>query len=990
MESRLRTIQVALLLSISAEAFAQMDRSSLTGTVKDPSGASIPSVQVRAVQPATGLTRDTTTSSDGVYAIPDLPIGKYTVFFTKSGFAVLRVESVDQGVGLTRTLDAALTVSGQGEEITVSESIAQLNQTTASLGGRTEQKQVVELPMNGRNWYSLAALVPGAIDSGGSTMKSVRFAGRGLDDNNFTLDGVDATGIINQAQRGQGRMTIPTESIAEFRVESTLYSTELGGAPGGQISVTSPSGTNSFHGSLYEYFRNDVFNARSPFDPSSAPPFRLNQFGGSLGGPIEQNRTFFFATYEGYRQRLGQTITGFVPTDAFRTSVVPSLGDVMSAYPHGNGPLLNANTATYVFEGLQRVDEDTGLVRVDHRFKETLTGFLRYNQDEAVSNVPAGYLGITQTVDTQPKNGAAELLEVLSPSVSNEYKFGFNEAITHTKTRSALAYTISAPGFSPINGGSTKDERGATLSWLENLTWVRGRHTLKAGAEVRYVEMDQGNSFTGTLTWSTLANLAANQLDKATQTAQLPMKHQRKTQVFSYLQDELKVKPNLTLNLGLRYEFYNVLHETRNRAIPFDFATCGPGGYCLPGSDFTFPNKLDVDPRAALAWSPGRLHGNTVLRVGGGIYHGDGQLDDQNLPIANDVQRYSLTRVNFPALSYPVDPFLAQATGVITPRLLDRHRKDEYIGEWGASIQQKLSHAVVGTISYVGSKGTDLLTTSYVNGINPVTGTRPYPAFGIVEYRGNHSNSTFNGLQISAQRSFQSGLLFSANYLWSHSINDGATGGGEADFPQNLNCRACDRASSDQDIRQVFNANTVYELPLGRGKRYLTNASPARLLFGGWQLSAIATARTGLPVNVIIDRASGDLPDGYNTNQRPNLVPGISLTPQGGATPAQWINPAAFAVPSPGQWGNAGRNLARAEGTWQLDGSLNRRITLTERVNLQVRAEVFNLFNRAQYGAPLADISAPSTFGRITTLVNTGPTGSGTPRQFQLALRLGF
>ncbi|HEV3329683.1 MAG TPA: carboxypeptidase regulatory-like domain-containing protein [Bryobacteraceae bacterium] len=977
-------------MSIAADTFSQIDRSSLTGTVRDPSGASIGSVQVRAVQHATGLNRETTTGADGVYAIPDLPVGKYTVLFSGSGFAVLRVESVDQTIGLTRTLNVTLTVATQGEEITVSENIAQLNQTTASLGGRTEQKQVMELPMNGRNWYSLAALVPGAIDSGGSNMKSVRFAGRGLDDNNFTLDGVDATGIINQAQRGQGRMTIPTESIAEFRAESALYSTELGGAPGGQISVTSPSGTNSFHGSLYEYFRNDVFDARSPFDSSSAAPFRLNQFGSSVGGPIEQNRTFFFATYEGYQQHLGQSITGFVPTNSFRSSVVPSLGPLISAYPHANGPVLSATTATYVFAGLQKVDEDTGLFRVDHRFKETLTAFIRYNQDEALSNVPTGNLGITQTVDTQPKNGVAELLQVISPSLTNEYKFGFNEAITHTKTLSPLADTISTPGFSPITGGSTKDERGATLSWIDNLTWVRGRQTVKTGVEVRYVEMDQGNSFTGTLTWSTLANFAANQLDKAAQTAELPMKHQRKTQVFSYVQDEYKVTADLTLNLGLRYEFYNVLHETQNRAIPFDFNTCGPGGYCPRASDFTFPNTLDFDPRAALAWSPARLHGNTGFRIGGGIYHGDGQLDDQNLPIANDVQRYSLTRVNFPNLSYPIDPFLAQAAGVVTPRLLDRRRKDEYVSEWGASIQQKLSHSVVGTVSYVGSKGTDLLTTSYVNGINPATGTRPYPAFGIVEYRGNNNNSTFNGLQVSTQRYFQNGLLFSANYLWSHSINDGTTGGGEAVFPQILGCRACERASSDQDIRQVFSANTVYELPLGRGKRYLANAGLARLLLGGWQLSAIVTARTGLPVNVTVDRASGDLPDGYNTDQRPDLVPGVSLTPPGGATPTQWINPAAFSVPAPGQWGNAGRNLARAEGTWQVDGSLDRRISLTERMNLQLRAEAFNLLNRAQYGAPLADISAPSTFGRITTLVNNGPTGSGTPRQFQFALRLGF
>jgi outer membrane receptor protein involved in Fe transport len=981
---------IVLFAAIASPLPAQVDRSALAGTVRDRSGSSIPAATVRAVHSATHFTRETVTTSEGAYILTELPVGVYTVTIAKTGFSPMRFENVEQTIGLTRTLDANLSVASKGDQVTVSEPLVQLDRTTASLGGRTEQKQVTGLPLNGRNWSSLTALAPGAIDSGGSNMKSIRFAGRGLDDNNFTLDGVDATGILNQAQRGQGRLTIPTEAISEFRVESALYSSELGGSPGGQVSIASPSGTNQFHGSLFEYFRNDAMNARSPFDPSTPPPFHLNQFGGSLGGPIVHDNTFFFADYEGYRQRLGETITGFVPGDRFRASAVPSIAPVLAAYPAGNGPVLDPNTVTYTFQGSQKVDENTGMLRLDHRFRDSLTGFLRYNQDEAVSNVPAGSIGIRQAVDTKPLNGVAELLQVLSPKLTNEYKFGFNQEITHTATLSPVAYTISAPGFSSITGGSTRDERGATLSGIENLSWVAGRHILKFGVEVRYVEMDQGNSFNGALTYSTLANFATNQLDKATQTAELPMKRQRKTQVFSYVQDEYKLKPNLTLNLGLRYEFYNVFHETENRAIPFDFATCGPRGYCAPGSDFTFPNTHNIDPRVAIAWAPERFDAKTVIRVGAGIYHGDGQLDDQNLPIANDVERFSLTRVNFPTLAYPIDPFLRQATGVVTPRLLDRNRKDMYVSEWGASVQQDLSHGFVGTVSYVGSKGTNLLTTSYVNAINPATGARTYPDFGIVEYRGNTSNSNFNALDVSAQRYFRRGFSLGANYMWSHSMNDGSTGGGEAVFPQFLNCRACERASSDQDVRQVFTANSVYELPFGRGRRYFVEPGPGRALLGGWQLASVASARTGLPVNVTVDRASSDLSNGYNTNQRPNLAPGVSLTPAGGATPGDWINLAAFAVPAKGAWGNAGRNLVRAPGVWQMDLSLSRNIELRESAGLQFRAEAFNIFNRAQYGSPLADISAPSTFGRITTLVNNGPTGSGTPRQVQLALRLVF
>ncbi|MBO0799348.1 MAG: TonB-dependent receptor, partial [Blastocatellia bacterium] len=659
----MRFFQITILLALSCAGlvFAQSDRSSLSGVVKDQNGALVPGAIVKIVQSATSFSRETMTRGDGSYVMPALQVGRYVVTFSKPGFKTVRIEDVDQIVGVTRTLNATLSVAEANLEITVRAAAAQLDQTTASLGGRIERKQISELPLNGRNWYSLTALAPGAIDSGGSNMRSIRFAGRGTDENNFTLDGVDATGIVNQAQRGQGRMTIPMESIEEFRVESSLYTAELGAAAGGQVSITSPSGTNALHGKAYEYWRNDALNARSPLDPQSPPPFLLNQFGAGLGGPIVPNKTFFYASYEGYRQRLGQTITGFVPTDAFRSKVSPSLSQVIAAYPKANGPSLDANIASYISQGFQKVDENSGMVRVDHRFGERLTGFLRYNQDEAVSNVPTGSIGLTQTVDTLPKNGVAELLQVISPTLTNEYKFGFNQEITYTQTNSPLSYTISAPGFSSITNGSSRVERGTTLSWLDNLNWARGRHVVKAGVEVRYVEINQGSSSSGTLTYSSLYNFAANALDGATQTATMPLKRLRKTAVFSYLQDEYKLKSNLTLNLGLRYEFYNVFHELQNRAVPFDFATCGPGGYCPQGSEFTFPNKLDIGPRIALAWAPAALKGGTVIRIGAGIYYGDGQLDDQNLPIANDVQRYSLTRVTFPTLAYPIDPFLAQA-----------------------------------------------------------------------------------------------------------------------------------------------------------------------------------------------------------------------------------------------------------------------------------------------------------------------------------------
>jgi hypothetical protein len=272
-----------------------------------------------------------------------------------------------------------------------------------------------------------------------------------------------------------------------------------------------------------------------------------------------------------------------------------------------------------------------------------------------------------------------------------------------------------------------------------------------------------------------MALFAANHLDNATYVSTLPLKRSRKTQYWGYIQDEYKVTPNLSLNLGVRYNLFNIFHEVDNRAIPFDFASCGPGGYCPRGSNFGFPRYNDIDPRVSIAWA----HGSTVLRAGGGMYHSDGQEDDQNLlPISNDYLRYSLTAAGSPGLSFPINPFLAATSGVVSPRLLDRNRKDMYVTAWTASLQQTLPGSIVGTATYLGNKGTDLLTTSYVNVKDPVTGLAPYPAFGVIAWRGNTSNSTFHALQFNTRRLFQNGLLFSGNYMWSHSINDGSIGGG--------------------------------------------------------------------------------------------------------------------------------------------------------------------------------------------------------------------
>jgi hypothetical protein len=323
----------------------------------------------------------------------------------------------------------------------------------------------------------------------------------------------------------------------------------------------------------------------------------------------------------------------------------------------------------------------------------------------------------------------------------------------------------------------------------------KDRHTLKAGVEIRRLQMNQGNTEAGTVTYASLAAFDSNQVSTATLNGALPINGLRKTQYYGYIQDEFKWRPNLTLNLGARYSFFNLFHEVQNRANPFDFATCGPQGFCGVGASFGQPNYGDIDPRIAFAWSPDGS-GQTVIRAGFGMYHEDGQLDDQNLPISNEVYAYSLSSKTIPALSYPITPFLADTAGIISPRDDDGRRKDTYVTQWGASVKQALPADFVGTISYVGTQGTYLLTLSEVNVVNPLPGVQPYPNFGLVSWRGNKDNSSYQGLSVSLKRSFSRGFLFSPNYMWSHEIDDGSDGSGDGDslVPQNVACPRCERA----------------------------------------------------------------------------------------------------------------------------------------------------------------------------------------------------
>jgi hypothetical protein len=994
MSTGARSVALAFLsLSIAALVPAQVERSVMTGVVSDPSGNRVPHAKVTANEVTTGLRRQTETTSEGTFELLDLPPGLFSLSFSKDGFSTLAIARVRQVVGQTRTVNATLALAGSRQQTSVTEPLVQLDRVDASAGAPVESEQIAELPLNGRNWATLTSLAPGAIDNGAGDQRTIRFAGHGLDDNNLTLDGVDATAIYNQEQREYMRLNVPLDSIDQFQAQSQNFGADVeGGSAGGQVAVVSPSGTNSFHGSLFEYFRNDALEARTPFNGASPNPFLLNQFGAALGGPVVRNKTFFYADYEGLRQRLDGTQIGLVPSPGFVSQILktsPALAGILAAYPAGTSPASNPNVWNYAAAGRQVDNEDSGMIRVDQHFSDRVTAFARFNSDEALEQTPTGELTAKTEYDTKYNNGVAELLNVISPALVNEVKFGINQTIYHTATLSSVPFGINVSGFSPLSGASTTDYPSKSFDLIDDASWAKGKHTFKFGFEVRWLLLNQGTSENGSLTYTSVQNFLDNRIGTASYTSVLPLVRQRKAQYWGYVQDQWKVSANLTITAGVRYNFFNVFHAINEDAVPFDFGSCG--GYCPRTDTFSHPRYNDFDPRLGIAWS----HGDTVLRAGGGIYHTDGQEDDQNLPISNTVDRYSFSNTAFPALSYPLTPFLdyAQAggLGIVSPRDLDRNRKDDYVASWTASIQQMLPFHIVGTAAYLGNKATDVLTTTYVNLVNPSTGVAPYPAFGPVSWRGNVGNSTFEALQFNARRAFQSGLLLSANYMWSHSINDGSIGGGESDTPQDSFCRACDKASSDDDVRSMFNFSTVYQFPLGTGRRYLSRPGTARALLGDWEISAIGTAQTGLPVNVILDRSNQSVPGLYSISgeERPDYLSGAPLRPTRGSKPGEWINAAAFGIPAAQTFGNLGRNAVRAPGISQLDLGLSKFVTLTERTNLRFRADVFNVFNRAQYGAPNADLSQ-SNFGVITTTISNYATGRGTPREFQLSAKINF
>jgi carboxypeptidase family protein len=1094
-----------LQIILALGAFPQVDRATLEGTVTDPSGAAVAGAAVKISAVETGLTQERTTNANGYYRFPGIAIGDYTVFVSYKGFKTKAIEDVRVQVGQTRTLDVALEIGDTSEKIVVEVQLTPGERSSAESSAVIGTDQIENLPLNGRNWANLTRLAPWAQDDGGGDQRTIRFAGRGRDDNNFSFDGVDATGIQEQAQKAEVRLQVSPDAIAEYRVSSALYDAEYGSQAGGQIDIVTKSGTNEYHGSVYGYFRNSVFDARNFNDPlTGIPPFRMGQYGMTLGGPIVKNKAFLFLNYEGLRQY--QLVTAVAPVPDLTVQQAALLNNPQSAnlcpifqsypwrqssvaalqgsgcaphfvYPDAafttglcnGGPCGSTNTFDNFSHGAKSIiHEDTWLARFDYKFSESTTLYARAQRDVAFARSPNGNLFDQNDTNNHPANYLIALQHFFGPNLLNEFKFGVNRAPFHNPVLPGfIDISLSTANFEPLNNSQADNEVGTTWSYIDNLTWTRGRHTLKAGIEVKRVQLNQGKTESLSITMKggvgDNTSLINNQVDTVDFTTSWDGHALRRTFVMPYIQDEWKVTPNLTVNAGLRWNYFAPITEAHDRVSIFDLQNCL--GFCPPTAPLEYPNYKNFDPRLSVAWAPDRFKGKTVVRAGFGIYHGAAQNDDRNAALESNrtetkfiVDQHGLTQTDLmfqpgylqkpPDLNLPA----SAGQGQVIARALIRHHPDLYVETWGLSLQQALPQNFLFTVSYLGSHGVHIFTRNYENlcdpgQLHPAVGqaigpcvrpldTHPilnpdgtvYGTFGTIDFKTNAGDSSYHGLLFALDRQFKNGISFTAKYTLSHSINVGTVGGGEANAPQNADCLACEKGPSVYDVRHNIVLASVYQLPFGPGKAHFSEGLGAQIL-GNWTTSLLWNWHTGHPLTVTMD-VSGNpnfLPDGNDGtagNQRPDLVPGVSVVPAG-QNSNNWINAAAFAAPPYDpqtgallRYGNSGNGLIRSPNVWQVDFSVEKGIRIKERYTFQLGAQIFNIFNHTQLADPNTNFTytcnpdpsqAPppytcsivpsSNFGVITSFVNKNNnsdkffpdnTGSGLPRQVQFYVRFQF
>lgn len=1034
-----RAVLALAATALAASAQAQSTTSAIVGTIGDQTHAVLPGAAVTARHLETGLLRTATTEADGRYALAGLPVGPYELRAELSGFRPVLRRGVRLVVGEPAIVNFTLEVQPLGEELTVTAEAALVQTRSGELSYLVSEEAVRELPLNGRNYTDLALLQPGVVaypnrDGGSVVAHGLAMSVNGQDprSNVYLLDGTPLNDFTNSPAGSAASTVLGAETIREFRVETNAYSAEFGRNAGGQIHAITKSGGNAFRGSLYEFHRNDALDSRNYFDVGKKPEFRRNQFGATFGGPIRKDHTFFFLGYEALREKLGRTISTFTPDANARRGLLPGAGGLvdvgvnpavrpyLDAFPLPNGALTGDGLGVYTFPFAQAIDQNYLQARLDQRVGAADQFFARYTYDKADQRLPTDFPQFPRRFVSTNQFFTAEYRHVASQRSLHTLRAGIGRSNIGQAVAADTSLQPFVPGRSlvgsidiggvPRFGTQTSADvniRQKVLGLEYGFTRVSGRHLLKAGALAeRYIDDLYNPTFSlGIYAFPNLQSFLQNRPSRfigLTPTADLE-RNWRFTLLAGYLQDEFRLSPRLTLNLGLRYEFTTLPKDVKGR----DVALLNLGDPAVTiGQLYRNPSGRDVSPRFSFAWDVAG-DGKTAVRGGYGLYIN-----------TNNHQNLIVTITNPPATpravianpTFPNPPFERGIANAVRPVQYDIRNPKVHV--WNLSLQREILPSTALTLSYAGSRGQRLWRNTDANvptpqrladgtPFYPTTAARPNPAFGTIELKTSDGNSWYNALVVELVRRPARGLGFQSSYTFSRNIDttqastffSDSTSGNVSAYPEPFGIDY-NRGLADYHAKHNWVFNATWELPIGRDPGTL-----AGKLLGRWQLALIGQLRSGNPLTPFVaqnrsrSRWAPSLGPGIGPD-RPSYAPGRNGSNAVLGRPEQWFDPTAFVLQPAGTLGDVGRGSLIGPDLRTVDVALIKRIPwarLGSAGRVELRIEAFNVFDRVNFGVPsptafagLQDGESPlATFGAIRSTATAA-------RQVQLGVRVVF
>jgi len=1041
---------VILAGAFAASPLSAQGDSSLWGTVTDASSAGIPDATVVITNLETGTERKLVTDESGRFNAPALPVGRYQVVASKTGFRMDRRTSVNLVVGQREEVDLQLQVGDVHQTVEVSAVSSVIQITTEDISGLVGERQVKDLPLNGRSYDQLLALNPGIINytsqrAGGiGTSNSVvgnmfAVSGRRPQENLFLLNGVEFTSAseINNTPGGTSGQLLGVDAVREFAVVKDTYGAEYGKRPGAQINIVTANGTNEFHGAVYEFLRNSALDARNFFDHGNIPHFERNVLGGSGGGPIVRDKTFLFANYEGFRQTLGLSDLTLVPDDASRASAVASVQPLLALWPVANGAELLTSTgapsgiAEAFSNPLQHIREDFGTARFDQVFSANDTFAGVYTVDDSEAHSPTS--NPISFVDVSLREQVVSLSEthVFSPSLVNKATFGFSRGDFYFNSGTTVdlpgwIHSSQPVGALVVGGGTTLNgasqitnggtNAGSNLTAVRNLfsgndqvTLTHGKHLLSIGAWLQRVQANDVliQDQYGQASFSNLQSFLQGKVSTYTYAPTFTPLGWRSLESAAYAEDTIHLKPSLELRIGFRAEFTNGWNEANGRASNYTFDQNGVIATLPVVGDSAFSKnraKFLPAPRLGLAWSPFASK-KTVVRAGFGTYYA--LLDNLSYRLDQNGPFNAVHAVKGIAFSN-IAPDAMYTGSKVIPSGVQPDLRTPTVESWSLKVEQQITPSTSLSVSYIGSHGYHELLSVDANLPAPTicpaspcpstypAGTLYYPANAALQNNAvwntthwfSQGISSYNGLEVDMNRRLGHGLQFRGVYTFSKALDDGdnmntSVATNSPAFVANPLDPKADYGRASFDVQHAGALNATYDLPFGRGQNSDGNPWIARIL-ENWQVSGIETIQSGLPFTPQLSYNPSN--DGDTRNPvRPSINPNFNGPVVLGG-PNQYFNPNAFIQPLPGTYGNVGRNTLRAPGLLSTDVAVARNFSLSERSNLQFRAEIFNLFNHTNFNAPNPVVYAAATGGPSPTagVITSTATSS---RQVQFGLK---